>query len=769
MAAVKARQVAEAEARDLQSQLDEVSRSKCEVEQRVVNLQREKNSVLSQLEDHEDELKEVMRKFKAAVQQSSADQGLLVDQANQIAQLEQERANLRDQLNDLTSRLEAMAGEEVHALEAKKLAAKIRQLESRFELEQSTKTRMEAIITKLKEQVEALNQDLENCRLREQTAQEGQKRALRETEAISKKDALEQQLDQCETEILTLKSDLTLALKRIEDLQAAMQDGHDDSDSDLRLGSSDDAEEDDEDDDDIDIDYNDEYVVVVAIDNRDDASISAPRHFCERMFVVVSFPELENDPQLGPEPCRTPSDESGVCTTLANCSPALSDLRASRSRPKICGWVEGPELGRTPMICCPVSDAYTQSIITTTTDEERGYKSTNLFNDDVTPPPALQDVDDVTDAITPRRENCGCAHFEEGRTCPKPTEKRKEKQAPFVFLVGDQPVERPGEYPWMALLSDGIKWICTGTLITHRHVLTAAHCVHYHNVTKVRLGVHNLTDATSGSFGQQQNQEQDYPVSSVLAHGGFKPPRLYDNVAIVTLSRDVAFNRFVRPACLPTLQVTHGFSSTADDAHYVLGWKTLSTTSTSNKVDDGASDVPHHHQEQHGTSMTEVKVVTAPVDECEAVHRRETEDFHDKFPLGITETLACAGLTGIDSCQGNPGGPLIRHETNSATGTDQYTVVGIQTLSTLDPRNALYFNEFLQWPNQLHEEKKINSPCVTRDGTAGTCWRIKQCDAYFRHHVSSKNKRPTICGWEEEGRTQLPVVPLICCPRAKKL
>ncbi len=91
MAAVKARQVAEAEARDLQSQMEEISRSKSEVEQRVVNLQREKNSLLSQLEDHEDELKEVMRKFKAAVQQSSVDQGVMVEQANQIAQLEQER------------------------------------------------------------------------------------------------------------------------------------------------------------------------------------------------------------------------------------------------------------------------------------------------------------------------------------------------------------------------------------------------------------------------------------------------------------------------------------------------------------------------------------------------------------------------------------------------------------------------------------------------------------------------------------------------------
>jgi hypothetical protein len=60
---------------------------------------------------------------------------------------------------------------------------------------------------------------------------------LRETEAISRKEGLEQQLEQYETENLTLKSDLTLALKRIEDLQVAMQDGNDDSDSDLGSGN----------------------------------------------------------------------------------------------------------------------------------------------------------------------------------------------------------------------------------------------------------------------------------------------------------------------------------------------------------------------------------------------------------------------------------------------------------------------------------------------------------------------------------------------------
>ena len=44
-------------------------------------------------------------------------------------------------------------------------------------------------------------------------------------------------------------------------------------------------------------------------------------------------------------------------------------------------------------------------------------------------------------------------------------------------IVGGRPAD-PQEWPWMAaLLRDGDDNYCGGTLITDKHILTAAHCV----------------------------------------------------------------------------------------------------------------------------------------------------------------------------------------------------------------------------------------------------------------------------------------------------
>lgn len=49
-------------------------------------------------------------------------------------------------------------------------------------------------------------------------------------------------------------------------------------------------------------------------------------------------------------------------------------------------------------------------------------------------------------------------------------------QQPMVSVKGD--------FPWMALLGyknrQGTGWNCGGSLISAKHVLTAAHCIHGH-------------------------------------------------------------------------------------------------------------------------------------------------------------------------------------------------------------------------------------------------------------------------------------------------
>lgn len=53
------------------------------------------------------------------------------------------------------------------------------------------------------------------------------------TDSVSKKQEVEKQFELAESEILTLKSDLKLAFKRIEDLQQALQGDISDSDTEI--------------------------------------------------------------------------------------------------------------------------------------------------------------------------------------------------------------------------------------------------------------------------------------------------------------------------------------------------------------------------------------------------------------------------------------------------------------------------------------------------------------------------------------------------------
>ncbi len=106
---------------------------------------------------------------------------------------------------------------------------------------------METQINRLKEAIEKLNQDCESLRVKEASAMDHSRKLQRqlrdlkedyatlqqkETEVNSKKNEYEKLLELAEAETVTAKNDLKLALKRVEDLQTAIN-GEIDSDSDL--------------------------------------------------------------------------------------------------------------------------------------------------------------------------------------------------------------------------------------------------------------------------------------------------------------------------------------------------------------------------------------------------------------------------------------------------------------------------------------------------------------------------------------------------------
>lgn len=139
---------------------------------------------------------------------------------------------------------------------------KLKELESRVELEQTSKSRLETQVSRLKEMLDKSNLELDSLRCKEQLSQESSKRLQRQLRDVreeltgsEQRDAdtsqqlreFEQRIELLESENATLVKDLSLALRRIEDLQVAMQGEMDTSDSDQDPHSVDSDSDDDSD------------------------------------------------------------------------------------------------------------------------------------------------------------------------------------------------------------------------------------------------------------------------------------------------------------------------------------------------------------------------------------------------------------------------------------------------------------------------------------------------------------------------------------------
>ena len=104
-----------------------------------------------------------------------------------------------------------------------------------------------------------------------------------------------------------------------------------------------------------------------------------------------------------------------------------------------------------------------------------------------------------------------------------------------------------GEFPWQAQLITfwDNRHFCGGTLISSKHVLTAAHCMF---VPKEKITV--ITGRLSKSEFEQQ--EIISKVAEVIIHPDYYHPSLLNNdIALLVLVEPVPFNENIEMACLP--------------------------------------------------------------------------------------------------------------------------------------------------------------------------------------------------------------------------
>ncbi|XP_015589545.1 venom protease [Cephus cinctus] len=296
--------------------------------------------------------------------------------------------------------------------------------------------------------------------------------------------------------------------------------------------------------------------------------------------------------------CRTPSGEIGQCINIRQCSPLLQLLQTQRNaagdylRSLVCGY-EGFE----PRVCC-TSGSETSPVVT---DGPRIEPTNNAYG------PLYAD-------------QCG----------------QSRSNITHFKVVGGNPAQL-GAWPWIAALGyrstknpNSPRWLCGGTLVSSRHIVTAGHCVHnQRDLYIVRLGDLDLNSDSDGAT------PIDVLIERKIIHPEYNAASYTNDIAVLRLQQEVPFTELIHPICLPLPDEVRNRDYTRLFP-FIAGWGSVYF---------------------HGPSSSRLLELQIPV-----VEQSECKRAFEAFPTAvINDRVLCAGFArgGKDACQGDSGGPLM--------------------------------------------------------------------------------------------------------------
>ncbi|XP_077283417.1 phenoloxidase-activating enzyme-like [Arctopsyche grandis] len=322
--------------------------------------------------------------------------------------------------------------------------------------------------------------------------------------------------------------------------------------------------------------------------------------------------------------CNTPKNRSGSCVDVDTCpmiQSILSNSRRSRNdsillRDSSCGYVNGKS-----RVCC---ESPSNSASNCTKRDETGIC---IRGSDLLPP----------------RPNCG-------------REARVYRVAQLVD--GESEID---QFPWLAVIEykhENSKdpksyYMCSAALISSRYVLTVAQCFYSFNLRRkvpknVVLGEYDFTTGKDCNANRKCNDGPlKISIEKIISHPNFNFGVMKNDIALVRMERDVEFTDYIRPICLPQMNILENFPESS--THFIIsGW---------NLMINNVSKI----------TATRKQHLQVPIKK-----RSDCQKIYSEIMFTLLDEHVCAGgELGKSPCKGDSGIPLISFR------NDQYELIGI--------------------------------------------------------------------------------------------